>query len=109
MHACRSAFLTVAFVAALGSVSFAGLKEGIEAYHEGRYGVALKEIRPLAEENDPEAQFYLGVMYAKGRGVPQDYQKAVQWYQRSAEQGFAKAMSNLAAMYSRGKGVPKDY
>ena len=109
MHASHSAFLTVAFVATLGSVSFAHLKDGIDAYHEGRYGEALQVIRPLAEENDPEAQFYLGVMYAKGRGVPQDYQKAVHWYQLAAEQGFAKAMSNLASMYSRGKGVPKDY
>jgi TPR repeat protein len=109
MHASRSALLSVVFIAALGSVSFAGLKEGIDAYQERRYGEALKEFRPLADENDPEAQFYLGVMYAKGRGVPQDYQESVHWYQHAAEQGFPKAMSNLAAMYSKGKGVPKDY
>ncbi|HEY3198525.1 MAG TPA: tetratricopeptide repeat protein [Nitrospirales bacterium] len=109
MHVSRLVFLTAAFVFALGSVSFAHLKDGIDAYHEGKYSLALQELRPLAEENDPEAQFYIGVMYAKGRGVPQDYQAAVHWYQLAAEQGFPKAMSNLAAMYSKGKGVPKDY
>jgi len=109
MRASRFAFLTAVFVFALGSISFAHLKEGIDAYYEGRYSLALKELRPLAEANDPEAQFYLGVMYGKGKGVPQDYQAAVRWYQLAAEQGFPKAMSNLASMYSRGKGVPKDY
>jgi TPR repeat protein len=109
MYSSRSVSLALVILIGSASLSFADLKEGIDAYYEGRYGVAVKEIRPLAEQNVPEAQFYLGVMYAKGRGLPQDYQKAVHWYQRAAEQGFPKAMSNLGLMYSKGKGVPKDY
>ncbi len=103
---------TVILTGLLGSfnsAAMAGLKEGIDAYYEGRYGVALNELRPLAEEKLPEAQFYLGVMYAKGRGVPQDFQKAIHWYRLAAEQGFPKAMSNLGGMYSKGYGVAKDY
>lgn len=85
------------------------MKDGIAAYYMGRYATAFREFRPLAEEGVAEAQFYLGVMYAKGRGAPQDYAEALRWYRLAAEQGFAKAMVNLGLMYSRGTGVAKDY
>ncbi len=34
---------------------------------------AAKWFRKVAEQRDAEAQFNLGAMYYKGRGVPQDY------------------------------------
>ena len=48
-------------------------------------------------------------MYYDGRGVPQDYAKAVAWYQIAAELGLAEAQCNLSVMYYDGKGVPQDY
>ena len=51
----------------------------------------------------------MGVMYAKGKGVPEDYQEAVKWCRMAAEQGEAKAQYNLGRMYYEGKGVPEDY
>ncbi len=36
-----------------------------------------------------------GVCYAKGEGVVQDWKKAVEWYQRAADQGHALAQCNL--------------
>ena len=56
-----------------------------------------------------QAQFNLGNKYAKGDGVPQDYQEAFKWYRLSAEQGDADAQSNLGLMYYNGQGVPQDY
>jgi hypothetical protein len=48
-------------------------------------------------------------MYAEGRGVPQDFQAAVQWYRKAAEQGDADAQVNLGLMYERGAGgLPKN-
>jgi TPR repeat protein len=32
------------------------------------------------------AQYVLGVTYANGQGVIQDFQQAVDWYRKSAEQ-----------------------
>jgi len=55
------------------------------------------------------AQFNLGVMYRKGKGVPQDYKTAVKWYRLAAEQGNAHAQNNLARSYYFGTGVPVDY
>ena len=55
------------------------------------------------------AQYNLGVMYAQGQGVPQNYKQAVYWYKKSANQGDAFAQSNLGLMYAQGQGLPQDY
>jgi len=47
-------------------------------------------------------------MYSQGQGVPQDYVKAAEFYQKSADQGFAPALAALGEMYIQGQGVPKD-
>ncbi len=69
---------------------------------------ALREWRPLAEQGNANAQYFLGVMYAKGRGVPQDYAEAVKWSRKAAEQGVANAQFSLGVMYANGQGVPQD-
>jgi tetratricopeptide (TPR) repeat protein len=38
-----------------------------------------------------------------------DYEEAVKWYRKGAEQGYAKAQSNLGYMYYEGYGVTRDY
>jgi TPR repeat protein len=48
-------------------------------------------------------------MYRKEEGVQQDYETAVKWWRRAAEQGYADAQFNLGAMYDFGTGVLKDY
>ena len=51
----------------------------------------------------------LGVLYANGQGVPQDYAKAREWYEKAAAAGDAAAMRNLGFLYANGQGVPQDY
>ena len=46
---------------------------GVNAYRRGDYATALRILRELAEQGNADAQFNLGVMYAKGQGVTQDY------------------------------------
>ena len=41
--------------------------------------------------------------------MPQDYNKAVLWFSKAAEQGCAAAQNNLGVSYSNGFGVPQDY
>ena len=48
-------------------------------------------------------------MYYGGKGVPQDYNKAMSWYRKAAEKGYAGAMLNMGVIYAKGKGVPQDY
>lgn len=91
------------------SFSFAGLNEGFAAAKAGNFARALKEWKPLAEQGNAGAQYYLGVMYANGNGVPQDYKQAAAWYRKAAEQGEADAQNNLGRMYHSGQGVGQDY
>jgi len=85
------------------------LKEGISAYKEKNYAVALKELQPLADKGKAEAQMVIGAMYDNGEGVPMDYRQAVMWYSKAADQGNANAQYNLAMMYANGLGIQLDW
>jgi len=39
----------------------------------------------------------------------EDYQKALYWFKKAAEQGYAPAENYLGVMYANGLGVPQDY
>ena len=48
---------------------------------------------------DDEIQFYMGLCCETGNGIKRDYAKALEWYKKSAAQGYAKAMRNIGKMY----------
>ena len=50
-------------------------------------GRRRSELRKAAEQGDASAQYNLGVMYANGEGVPEDYVKAYAWINLAAAQG----------------------
>ncbi len=101
--------LALVLACALSAPAWAGFDEGLAAYNRGDYKTALREFRPLAEQGDAAAQFYLGFMYETGQGVAQDDAEAVKLYRRAAEQGDADAQNNLGLMYEYGEGVAQDY
>jgi uncharacterized protein YjbI with pentapeptide repeats len=80
--------------------SSADFQKGLAAAKSGDFATALREWEPLAEQGYADAQSNLGVMYYKGRGVPQDDLTAVKWYTLAAEQGYADAQFNLGVMYA---------
>src|SRR5712691_10828758 len=106
---CTIAVLVAIGLRASATSCWAGFDEGLRSYERGDYALALREFRLLAEQGNADAQYNLGVMYAKGLGVPQDYVQAIQWFRRAAEQGNANAQYNLGLMYANGQGVPQDY
>jgi len=69
----------------------------------------IEDCRVKAEQGDADLQNNLGMMYAKGLGVLQDYKEAVKWYRKSAEQGNSEAEYNLGVTYAEGLGVLQDY
>ena len=105
----KSLVLVLVFLAWFAAPANADFDTGKTAYDRGDYATALRELRPLAEQGNAEAQLNLGVMYAMGRGVPQNYQEAARWHRRAAEQGYAKAQRHLGLLYHKGIGVPQDY
>ena len=60
------------------------------------------------EEEAVFAQYRLGIRYFNGQDVTRNYDKALQWLRKAAEQGHAKAQSHLGDMYSKGEGVAQD-
>ena len=94
----------------VGNPAFsADYQKGLTAYESGDFATTLREWTPLAEQGDASAQYGLGLMYAEGKGVPQDDETAVKWFRLAAEQGNASAQGNLGVMYALGKGVIKDF
>jgi len=110
--AMKTRLLLLAIVYLLGSSSFAAsnpFDDASAAYDRGDYVQAVKGFRQLAEQGHPWAQRRLGLMYAEGKGVPQDYREAVRWYRLSAAQGNVPAQYSLGLAYEKGQGVPLDY
>src|SRR6266496_2177474 len=85
----------------------------------------------LTDQGDASTQFSQGLKYENGDGVPKDFGKAVELYQKAADQGNqsaieklnklstpaepkltdqedASAQFNLGVQYQYGRGVPKD-
>jgi TPR repeat protein len=61
-----------------------------------------------AEQGFAVAEYNVGLLCAKGRGVVHDYREAARWLQRAAASGFTTAQSKLGVMYEHGRGVAAD-
>ena len=107
----RTLLALFAAVAALGATvpALAGpLDDGLAAYHAKDYEKAISLWRPLADAGVAAAQQHIGVMYAEGKGVPQNDVEAAKWFARAAEQGDALAQYDLGASFAEGIGVKQD-
>jgi len=93
---CALAFSFISVIPAL-----ADLEAGKRAYEQRDYRTALKELKPLAEQGNPEAQALLGLMYNLGRGVPFDVDQAMKWFKAAADQGNAEGQCRLGSLYLR--------
>lgn len=65
-------------------------------------------LRTAANKGDPGAAFEIGIRYAEGRGVAQDYTTAAKWYERAAQNGIVPATFRLGTLYEKGLGLKKD-
>ena len=76
-----------------------------QAYKHQDYATALEKWQTLAEAGDAEAQYIVGKFYADAG----EWQNAIFWLNKSADQGNAQALSETAMAYLDGRdGVPKD-
>lgn len=79
-----------------------------DCYHYG-WGTATNDnlakecFQKAADKNDAEGQWNMGLCYEYGIAVPVDYEKAVSYYVKSAEQGYVQACVRLADAYMEKK------
>ena len=87
------------------------LEDGFLAFKAGNYEQALRLWLPIAEKDNADAQYNLGILYQKGLGVEKNPKTAFIWYKRASANGHTDAMYNLGIMYNKGRVIyrsPKD-
>lgn len=67
----------------------------------------VKIIREAAERGDREAQYNFGILYWDGNYIEKNRVKSIEWYQKSADQGYIPAQCNLGVIYYAEKNFPK--
>src|SRR5437764_3276375 len=72
------------------------LEAALAAYAREDYLDAARKLTTLAGAGDPEAQYRLGLLYARGKGVLGNLGDAVVWYRRAAGQGHPEAQYQLS-------------
>ncbi len=82
------------------------IDESISAIRN-RFTDGLAKEQKAADQGDADAQYILGVKFAKGRGVPQSDSEAIKWFQKAAEKKHVDAQYILGLMYATGRGVPE--
>jgi len=97
------AFLTVS------TSGHADVRDGFTAYNKGDFVAAREVWLPLAQNGDAEAQYNLGVMFARGEALAKSDGEAVKWWRRAAGLGHAASMHNLGFMNATGRGVAADF
>lgn len=70
--------------------------------------VPIGQLILQAKNGNAEAQDELGLRYASGLDVEEDYAEAAKWYRAAAEQGHIGAQNELGGFYEKGIGVRKD-
>jgi hypothetical protein len=53
-------------------------------------------------------QYAIGEKYFYGDGRAINYNEALNWYKKAADQGYPEAMKRLGAIYQKGKGTARD-
>jgi uncharacterized protein len=76
------------------------LQNAIALIEAKRYTETIADLRSLAEAGQPIARFWLGYLYYKGWGTPQDIEAALVWSKAAAEQGlpFAQQVAGVLLM-----------
>jgi GAF domain/Sel1 repeat len=92
----------------LDNVVTATRRETILAIQEPIHGTDVNRTLNRANAGDPIAQYEMGLQYADGESLPQNYQDAMAWFAKAAENGNDKAQWKLGLGYMKGIGVPQD-
>jgi SEL1 protein len=71
-------------------------------------GKTRPNVPPTTERLASKAAGYLGRMFLRGEGMPQNFDIAKTWFKRGIEHGDALSQYSMGLMYLNGLGVPAD-
>jgi len=91
----------------LGTMLSALVASGTE--QDMNFNDAAKWITISAQDGFVVAQYALGIMHLKGKGVSQNPEEAIKWLKKAAKQNFSLAQGLLGSFYYQGKVTIQDY
>jgi hypothetical protein len=71
-------------------------------------GKAIGFLEAAAEHGNTRAMLRLGMLYRKGVGALQNFNRAAKWLEKAAVNGDPQAMLEFGRLYREGVGVPQD-
>ena len=73
--------------------------------------IDFDKLQNFTDKYSSEAnkQYVLGGRYRYGLEVEKDYKKAIEWYEKAANQGHRKAQLEIATLYTDKENTEKDY
>lgn len=83
------------------------LAAGVAAFKRQNFAEAFQYFSPLAEQNEPNAQHFLSMMYHDGMGMQADWEGFDFWSKKAVENGNTVAMeyrANMLLKDGNGKG-----
>ena len=83
--------------------------KGQEAYKNNDFVKAFSYWQPLALKGNKLAQYKLGILYEKGKGINQDSEKTLSWWKLAAENGHARSQYHFGVMHYQGKGTSQNF
>lgn len=78
--------LAIAGLPLLAAPSLADFDAGRDAFIRGDFAIAYKQFLPHAKSGDSRARVGMGLLHARGLGVPKDYIQAHSWFDLAASQ-----------------------
>lgn len=93
-------------------MEFPGVEDyakGLESLKQKDIGGAIPWFEKAIEQGNPEADYQMGLLYARGDHVEQDYLQAKKHFYRAAMMGHPKALYYLGHLYGEGSGVEQNY
>ena len=96
MRTVKTMLWTLLLTLSLAAPASAGdFTTALDAFKRGDVLSALEDFHTLADRGHAKAQLKLGLIYAKGEGVPRDLAQAHMWFALAADQGSSPASQNL--------------
>ena len=104
----KKVVIAVIAAACLSSGALADMQAGIDAFTIKKFDVALKEFTETAKTGDPQALYYLGLIYSGGFGVKQDLAKALEYFGQAARKGHVLAQKEYGTALAIGDGTEQN-
>jgi hypothetical protein len=105
----RLAIFLLLWILPRPAVAQTSVDDGVRAFVQGDYAAAARILSPLAEssaEPDPTAQFFMGMLYASGKGVAMDPLRACTLFGAAAKPSnpFMEQASAMTALLQQQAG-----